>query len=128
MIDPAALRERVLLAPSEPFIISGTVRDNLWNGADEETLRRAGIDKPIEKGGGNLSNGQRKRLRLCRALASKAEVVIFDEPFNFIDRGAKEDFWREILSTFADRTLVVISHDAFPAKDCGRIVELRAEE
>ena len=47
MIDPAALRERVLLAPSEPFIISGTVRDNLWNGADEETLRRAGIDKPI---------------------------------------------------------------------------------
>lgn len=126
-IDPAALREKVLLVPSEPFIISGTARDNLWSGADEETLRRAGIDKPIEKGGGNLSNGQKKRLQLCRALASRAEVVIFDEPFNFIDRGAKEDFWREILSTFADRTLVVISHDAFPAKDCGRIVELRAE-
>lgn len=59
-------------------------------------------------------------------MAANAEVVIFDEPFNFIDRESKEMLWNEILQTFSDRTLIVISHDPFPSKDCHRIVHLGA--
>lgn len=65
-----------------------------------------------------------KQLQLCRSLAASAEVLILDEPFNFIDREAKEAFWNEILQTFSDRTLIVISHDPFPGKDCDRKVEV----
>ena len=63
-------------------------------------------------------------MQLCRSLAASAEVLIFDEPFNFIDREAKEEFWNEILQTFSGRTLIVISHDPFPGKDCDRQIAM----
>lgn len=127
-IDAAALREKVLLIPTEPFIIEGTVEENLWGRESGQPMDRLAIDRPIEKNGGNLSNGQKKQLQLYRSLAANAEVVIFDEPFNFIDRESKEMLWNEILQTFSDRTLIVISHDPFPSKDCHRIVHLGARE
>ncbi len=123
-VDGAALREKVLLVPSEPFIVEGTAEENLWGRPGEKALRRFGGEKRIEKNGGNLSGGQKKQLQLCRSLAASAEVLIFDEPFNFIDREAKEEFWNEILQTFSGRTLIVISHDPFPGKDCDRQIAM----
>ena len=123
-VDVAALREKVLLIPAEPFIVEGTAEENLWGRPGERALERFGRERRIEKNGGNLSGGQKKQLQLCRSLAASAEVLILDEPFNFIDREAKEAFWNEILQTFSDRTLIVISHDPFPGKDCDRRVEV----
>ena len=123
-VDVAALREKVLLIPAEPFIVEGTAEENLWGRPGERALERFGRERRIEKNGGNLSGGQKKQLQLCRSLAASAEVLILDEPFNFVDREAKEAFWNEILQTFSDRTLIVISHDPFPGKDCDRRVEV----
>ena len=92
--------------------------------AGERALSALAAKGGSKKNGGNLSGGQKKQLQLCRSLAASAEVLILDEPFNFVDREAKEAFWNEILQTFSDRTLIVISHDPFPGKDCDRRVEV----
>ena len=124
-IGASALREKILLIPSEPFIIDGTPEENLWNETKGKLSQHLSFDKQIEKRGANLSNGQKKQLQLCRSLIADAEIIIFDEPFNFIDRSAKAAFWDEILKQFSDRTLIVISHDPFPGKDCNRVITMR---
>ena len=67
-------------------------------------------------------------MQLFRSLIAEAEVVIFDEPFNFVDKEAKADLWNEMLRTFAGRTLIVISHDPFPANDCDRVIDIGSKQ
>jgi ATP-binding cassette subfamily C protein len=104
--------------------MEGTVGENMWGRQGGQALDRMDFSAHIEKDGGNLSSGQKKQLQLFRSLMAEAEVLIFDEPFNFVDSEAKSDIWDEMLRTFAGRTLIVISHDPFPAKDCDRVIDM----
>lgn len=123
-----ALREKVLLIPADPFIVEGTVGENMWGKQGGKALEQIDLSAHIDKSGGNLSSGQKKQLQLFRSLIAEAEVVIFDEPFNFVDKEAKADLWNEMLRTFAGRTLIVISHDPFPAKDCDRVIDIGSKQ
>lgn len=123
-IDGSVLREKILLIPADPFIIDGAPEDNLWKENETQLPQHLRFERPIEKKGANLSNGQKKQLQLYRSLSTDAELVIFDEPFNFIDKSGRAAFWKEILQSFSGRTLIVISHDPFPAKDCDRIINM----
>ena len=76
-VDVAALREKVLLIPAEPFSVEGTAEENLWGRPGERALERFGRERRIEKNGGNLSGGQKKQLQLCRSLAASAEAVSY---------------------------------------------------
>ena len=60
----------------------------------------------------DLSGGQQQRVFLARAIAQQADLLLFDEPFNNIDRQTEEI----IFNVFAElkqqkKTLLVISHD-----------------
>ena len=123
-----ALREKVLLIPADPFIVEGTVEENMWGKQGGKALEQIDLSAHIDKSGGNLSSGQKKQLQLFRSLIAEAEVVIFDEPFNFVDKEAKADLWNEMLRTFVGRTLIVISHDPFPAKDCDRVIDIGSKQ
>lgn len=121
-INARQLRKRILLVPSEAFLIEGTVTENLWG--ESGGTQMLTDDVIVEKNGGNLSSGQKKQIQLARCLAADADVYILDEPFNYVDSSAKQLLWNEILHRFADKTLIVISHDPYPTKDCDRVLEL----
>ncbi len=61
---------------------------------------------------GELSGGQQQRVFLARAIAQQAELFLFDEPFNTIDRATQDiiyEVFRELKQQ--NKTLLVISHD-----------------
>lgn len=76
----------------------------------------------VQKGGANLSSGQKKRIQFARYLS--ADTYILDEPFQYMDRQAAANLWREILSLLKGKTLIVISHDTLPVPDCDRVIRV----
>jgi ATPase subunit of ABC transporter with duplicated ATPase domains len=70
---------------------------------------RAGFDELADRGAQSLSGGERKQLVLDVLLRSDAEVVLLDEPDNFLDVPAKLALERRIRES--RKTILMISHD-----------------
>ncbi|MDR3713818.1 MAG: ABC transporter ATP-binding protein [Puia sp.] len=115
----------------EPFLFSGTVRDNLLygnerykdhsNGEFAEVIRQAnldglltrfdaGLDTPVTSGGEGISLGQKQLLAFMRAVLRKPELLILDEATANIDT-ITEQMLEEILQKLPDTTTrVIIAH------------------
>lgn len=92
-------------------------------GDAEATLRTAGLDddalgKPVR----DLSGGQRRRVAIVRALVAPADVVVLDEPFKGLDTAARERLIALVRERCADRTLLLVTHDAAEAEALGATV------
>ena len=64
----------------------------------------------IEENGFNLSGGQKQRIILARALMQNFDILIIDEALNQIDIDLERKIIKNILNTFKDKTIIVISH------------------
>lgn len=122
------VRGQVILATAEPFIIEGTLEDNFFgNPVLGDEYLKALTERDIQKDGGNLSSGQKKRLQLMRCLSLQGEIYILDEPFNYVDAATRDSLWQYIQARFADKTLLVVSHDALPHDFFDQVLHLSAE-
>ncbi|GEK80884.1 metal ABC transporter ATP-binding protein [Agrococcus baldri] len=88
-----------------------------WPGAHDrrivaEALETVGLAAQRRTRFGDLSGGQRQRGLLARALASEPRLLLLDEPFNGLDRGARDDLV-ETIRTLKARgvALLITTHD-----------------
>lgn len=75
-------------------------------------LKRVGMWQYRQRQIRELSGGQQQRVFLARALAQEADLLLFDEPFNNVDRQTETtifDIFAELKAQ--QKTLLVISHD-----------------
>ena len=145
----ASLRARIGVVSQEPFIFSGTVRENIALGLPGATLdeviqatRAAGLDEfiaglperyetVIGERGANLSGGQRQRLAIARALLKKPEILIFDEATSHLDTATERVIQRNLKTALAGKTVILVAHRLSTIKDAdyiyvlhkGRVVE-----
>lgn len=102
--------------------------DEAW-----EAARLAGIAEDIEKmpmgmytmvseGGGGISGGQRQRLMIARAIASKPKILMFDEATSALDNITQRIVSESLSSLKCTR--IVIAHRLSTIKDCDRIIVL----
>jgi ATP-binding cassette subfamily B protein len=124
----ASLRSRIGLVSQEPFIFTGTVRENIALGrpgarleAVVEAARVAGLeefitslperyDTVIGERGANLSGGQRQRLAIARALLRKPEILIFDEATSHLDTATERAIQGSLKTALAGKTVVLVAH------------------
>ena len=84
----------------------------------KKALKDVGLLELANRQIARLSGGQRQRVFLARALAQKAEIMLFDEPFTGVDKVAENKIY-QLLDYCADldKTIVVVNHDLKKARE-----------
>jgi glycine betaine/proline transport system ATP-binding protein len=93
-----------------------------------DVLDLVGLGGLGERRPDQLSGGMQQRVGLARALATDAEILLFDEPFSALDPLIRRDMQDEIvrLHTDLNKTMVFITHDLSEALRLGdRIAIMR---
>ena len=93
------------------------------NAVDDAMLKMDILDLK-DKMVGTLSGGQRQRVMIARALASKPEILILDEPNTGVDMVSQQRFYELLAQLNRDEkiTIVFITHDiGVIADDIGRL-------
>lgn len=65
----------------------------------------------LGEGGQNLSQGQRKRLGLARAIYQQRDLVLMDEPTAALDSATRAEIIKVLWELAQGRTLLLVSHD-----------------
>jgi ATPase subunit of ABC transporter with duplicated ATPase domains len=88
--------------------VGGYLEETRWDASCQAVLRQpldAAGARPIAE----LSGGERKRLVLESLLASDVEILLLDEPDNFLDLGGKR--WLEHAISASNKTVLFVTHD-----------------
>jgi ABC-type multidrug transport system fused ATPase/permease subunit len=148
-LDLGQYRRHTGLVPQEPFLFSGTVRDNIRYGkpeASDEQVRQAamqisngdwlaglpdGLATDVGERGANLSMGQRQLVALARVMLKDPAIFILDEATASVDPFTETQIQEGLETIMRDRTAIVIAHRLSTVKhadrtivmDHGRIIE-----
>jgi phosphate transport system ATP-binding protein len=126
-VDPVEVRRRIGMVFQKPNPFPKSIYDNIAFGPKiagykgkmeelvEESLHRAALwdevkDK-LKESGLALSGGQQQRLCIARAIATRPDVILMDEPCSALDPIATqriEDLMQELVS---DYTIVIVTHN-----------------
>jgi zinc transport system ATP-binding protein len=111
-------------------VLQGTIRRGFWGRYSAESRRIAsealdemGIGPLARRSFSELSGGQRQRVLIARALASRPDLLLLDEPTANIDPGAEEQFYGTLTRLREKMTILTVSHDlGFVNREIDRII------
>lgn len=133
-------RQHIGLVPQEPFLFSGSVRDNIRYGkpdaSDDDVLRAAsgishgewledlpaGMDTDVGERGAHLSMGQRQLVALARVLLKDPAIFILDEATASVDPFTETQIQEGLEGIMRDRTAIIIAHRLSTVKKADRII------
>lgn len=126
--DTDDLRQRISFCNQNPYVFSGTIRENILLGqpeaTDEDMIRAAqeaciheriallpeGYDTHTGRHGYRLSGGERQRIALARALIKKSEILLLDEPSTHLDIDTESRIFRFLRQSGRYRAVIVVTH------------------
>jgi ATP-binding cassette subfamily B protein len=147
--NPIALRQAIGYVPQEPYLLSGTVLDNIRFGRswvtdddvemalDVSQLHRAlerwpgGLQTQVGSRGVKLSGGQKQRVALARALAGRPAILLLDDCTSSLDAETEEHVWGALLAAIPACTTILVTHRPATLERADQIIVLgrgRAEE
>lgn len=139
----------IALVPQSPFIVAGTIYENICYGLDrmpsqkevENAVRKACLTEFIDslpnklntvlsENGGNLSGGQKQRIAIARIFLRKPEILILDEATSALDNTSERYIQNEIekLKEETKMTVISIAHRLTTLKNSDRILVMEHGE
>lgn len=137
-ISKKTLRNKIAYINQNTYIFSDTIKENICLGSkvqDEDMFeilklcnlekfvmsQPYGLDSIINENGNNLSNGQKQKLFIARALVKKPDILVLDEATCNIDPIAELEI-HNVLNSLRNRlTIIIISHKISNVVDCDKI-------
>ena len=140
--DLEVLRSQVSVVLQKNVLFSGTIYENLrWGNPDatdeecqaacrlacaDEFIQRfpEGYETRIEQGGSNVSDGQKQRLCIARALLKKPKILILDDSTSAVDTATDARIRRAFREEIPGTTKLIIAQRISSVQDADRILVL----
>ncbi|WP_035958798.1 ABC transporter ATP-binding protein [Bryobacter aggregatus] len=137
---PSELRSQFGVVLQDPFLFTGTLRDNIRLGDEsiddariEDACRRvnlwgfiasraAGLDMEVQERGTGLSTGQKQLVSFARALVREPRFLILDEATSSVDTETEQLIQRALDVMLQGRTAIVIAHRLSTIQKANRIL------
>lgn len=137
-----ALRSKIALVLQDPYLFSGTLRQNILQGdanLDEAGLRQIleesncnhllqrlpqGLDTRVSAEGLSLSGGERQLVSIARAFARNPELLILDEATSAVDSQTENNIQKALERLMQGRTTITVAHRLSTISRADRIVVL----
>ena len=144
-LDERAWKSRVAWCPQDAYVFDSTLRGNLLlarsrdDAPDEAAMRGAltqaglaplldtlagGLDTRVGAAGSALSGGERQRLAVARALLTRADLILLDEPTAHLDAPTADAMMADVRAATADRVVVLVSHRAADRAPADHVLRL----
>ena len=142
VINPHLWRSKSGSVMQDGFIFSETIAQNIGVGDDHvdiEKLRHAvtvanirdfidslplGYNTRIGMEGNGISQGQRQRILIARAVYKNPEFIFLDEATNALDANNEKEIMKHLHEFYKGKTVVVVAHRLSTVRDADKIVVL----
>ena len=140
--DLSVLRSKIALVTQDPFIFSGTIKENILfgnNSISESRINQIledsrcksfvnrlpkGVLSELSEGGKSISSGERQLISIARAFAKDPEIMILDEATSYIDSQTEQDIKAALVNLMKNRTSIIVAHRLSTARYADRIIAL----
>ena len=131
---------KVSYVKQEPFIMSGTLKDNILfgNEYDQQKFDKAvevcwlehdfsifnrGADTEIGERGINASGGQKARISLARAVYEDADIYLLDDPLSAVDPDVAKKLYKLCIEEYlSDKLVILVTHQVQYIKNVKKIL------
>jgi ABC-type multidrug transport system fused ATPase/permease subunit len=138
----ASLRRRIGYVSQSTLLLSGTVLDNLRYGDPDAPLEKVvqaaqaagihdfiaglpqGYDSLVGERSVNLSEGQKQRLSIARALVKDPDILILDEPTAALDSLVERSIFESLPAMLHGKTTFIVAHRLSTVQRADRILLL----
>lgn len=141
-LNPHVWRSKTGSVMQDGFIFSDTIANNIAPGeevVDKERLLHAvtvanirdfidslplGYNTKIGMEGNGVSQGQRQRILIARAVYKNPDFIFLDEATNALDANNEREIMEQLHAFYKGRTVVVVAHRLSTVRDADKIVVL----
>jgi len=127
-IKSESLKGQTGMVLQEPFLFNGTIANNILYAKEDASLDEiieaariaeahnfiSGLSKKydteIGENGCRISEGQKQRLAIARAVVKRPKILIIDEGLSSIDANTELRIIDNLKKEFADSTIIIVSH------------------
>lgn len=141
--DLQELRNKLSYVPQQAVLLTGTIYSNVIFGdngkpnptyQDVQTALDAaqatefvqkmenGLDAKVNRGGSNVSGGQKQRLSIARAVAREPEIYIFDDAFSALDYKTDRQLRSALKNASGDATVILVASRIATIRDADQII------